>query len=333
MDQEKLLQLREAVMYSRNALYLRLAATSEKGLLSTEIRKSAWPIILAADNKPWEIQDYSNKDSELIERDIERSIFGTDVTDSYTEDQRQLKRKELSKIINTIVKKNPDLHYFQGFNQICTIFLVTAGINIAYHISEKSSLTLLKDTMRKGFEEGLIQQLKLIYDILEIADTSVATKLKTMYSYDGEIEIPAIAVPWVICWFSSTLNTWNDISRIFDFCIATHALAPIYLSAVVILWKKNELLACEEHYEVHQLFRDLDGIDVERLCCEAFSLMIKLKPSDLAMGHKEKFKIDSPVFMNDGLEEIFSRRMKERWLGKTIAGLVLVSAIVLGFKN
>jgi hypothetical protein len=43
---------------------------------------------------------------------------------------------------------------------------------------------------------------------------------------------------------------------------------------------------------LHQLFRDLDGIDVERLCCEAFSLMIKLKPSDLAMGHKEKFKIE-----------------------------------------
>lgn len=290
MDQEKLLQLREAVLYSHNALYLKLAATSEKGLVSTEIRKSAWPIILAADNKPWEIKDYSNKDSELIERDIERSIFGTDLTDSYTEEHRQEKRKELTKIINTIVKKNPDLHYFQGFNQICTVFLVTAGMNIAYHMSEKSSLTLLKDTMRKGFEEGLIQQLKLIYDILEVADPLVATKLKTLYSYDGEVEIPAIAVPWVICWFSSTLSSWNEISRIFDFCIATHALAPIYLSAVVILWKKNELLCCEENYEVHQLFRDLDGIDVESLCCEAFRLMIRLTPSKLVLGHREKFK-------------------------------------------
>jgi hypothetical protein len=290
MDQEKVFMLREAILNSDNEFHLRLAAISEMGLVDAEIRKSAWPIILATDNAEWEIEDVKNKHSEIIEMDVLRSIFGNDVTDSLSEEERRNKRKDLSKILNTLIKTNPELDYYQGFNSICTVFLITTGLNPGYHIIEKCALTLVKDAMRSNFEQGLTEQLKLIYDLLDKKDPIIARKLESIYSYNGEVEAPIICLSWVLCWFSNSLKSFKSISRIFDFCIATHALAPIYLSAILFIWKKPRLLDCQSNYEFHELFKNLDDINCDLLCQEAFELMTKIPPWELLAKHYNKFK-------------------------------------------
>ena len=94
---------------------------------------------------------------------------------------------------------------------------------------------------------------------------------------------------------------YKDIARIFDFCLATHALASVYLSAVIIRFKRNQLLDSEEMSEVHVLYRDIDDINVDWLCKEAFELMIRISPEELVLKHKneflnEYFLYSSPVF-------------------------------------
>ena len=283
------MQLSEAI-YSRNIFYLKQVAVSSEGLVSAEIRKAAWPLLLHAQKEDWRVEDSSNHYSDLIEKDIERSLFGMDITDLYSEEEREDKRKELSIIINSVIKKNPELHYSQGYNQICTVFYVTAGLDIGFILSQKCAKDMLRDCMRRSFEDGLIQQLHLIYQVLEAADILATRKLQALYSYDSEVDIPTIAVPWIICWFSSCLNKYKDIARIFDFCLATHALAPVYLSVVVILSKKSELLECEDNSELHTLYKNLDDINVEKLCKDAFDLMMKVSPLEISLKNKNKFK-------------------------------------------
>ena len=251
------------------------------GLVSAELRKAAWPVLLEVHTRPWRQGDLSNSYSDLIEKDIDRSLFGMDLTDSYTEELRESKRRELSDIINAVIKLNPDLHYSQGYNQICTVFYITAGLDLGFHLSEKCGRLMLRDCMRKSFEDGLIQQLNLIYELLEFCDVIVARKLQALYSYDTEVGIPSIAVPWIICWMSSSLYRYKDIARVFDFCLATHALAPVYLSAAIILSKRKEMLECEETSDVHVLYRELGDIDVGGICNEAFELMCKISPMKL----------------------------------------------------
>jgi TBC1 domain family member 20 len=287
MDLEKISLLNDAID-SKNIYYLRSQAVSN-GLLTKEIRESAWPLLLKVSKKSWRGDDFMNIDTDIIKKDIERSLFGIDTTDNYNTEEREKKRLELSEIINSIIKKNPDLRYFQGFNQICTVFYLAGGIDLGFHMSEQCAKDMLRDSMRTSFEDGLIQQLNLIYQVLEHADVLVARKLQSLYTYDTEIGLPSIAVPWVICWLSGSLNKYLSIARIFDFCLATHPLAPVYISAVIIKSKKKLLLECEDSSDIHVLYRDINDINVNKVCKEAFELMIQVSPEDLALKNSKSF--------------------------------------------
>lgn len=288
MDQEKILQLSEAI-YSRNIFYLKQAAIRSDGLVSNEIRKSAWALLLNISHEPWHRLDYSNSYSDLIQKDIDRSLFGMDISDTYTEVEREGKRQDLSNIINAVISLNPDLHYSQGYNQICTVFYITAGLDLGFYLSEKCAQDMLRDSMRKSFEDGLIQQLHLIYKLLESCDVFVARKLEAIYSFDAEVGIPSIAVPWIICWLSSSLYKYIDIAKVFDFCLATHALAPVYISVAIILAKRKELLESQETSDVHVLYREITDLHIGKICTEAFELMCKVSPMQLALMSKVKF--------------------------------------------
>lgn len=41
------------------------------------------------------------------------------------------------------------------------------------------------------------------------------------------------ALSWVLTWFAHVYDEFDDVCRIFDFVLATHPLAPVYLSTAV----------------------------------------------------------------------------------------------------
>ena len=120
---------------------------------------------------------------------------------------------------------------------------------------------------------------------------------------------------------------YKDIARIFDFCLATHALASVYLSAVIIRFKRNQLLDSEEMSEVHVLYRDIDDINVDWLCKEAFELMIRISPEELVLKHKneflnEYFLYSSPVFQTQMISKLIQRKKQEEIIGNGLAALL-----------
>jgi hypothetical protein len=123
------------------------------------------------------------------------------------------------------------------------------------------------------------------------------------------------------------LYKYKDIARIFDFCLATHALASVYLSAVIIRFKRNQLLDSEEMSEVHVLYRDIDDINVDWLCKEAFELMIRISPEELVLKHKneflnEYFLYSSPVFQTQMISKLIQRKKQEEIIGNGLAALL-----------
>lgn len=330
MDQDKVLHLTDTIYNSLNALHLKLAAISPQGLLSSEIRQKAWPILLASQATSWRIPDFTkNKDSAIIRCDVDRSIFGNDISDSYTEQEREEKRAELSEIINTVICKNPNLHYVQGFNYISTTFLLAAGMQVAYGLSEKCAHLFIRDFMRKDFNDGAVQYFKMIYSVLDVVDPGVSNKIKEVYTFDEELMVPDVILPWVICWFSSSLYKFEDVCRIFDFCLATHPLAPIYLSVGIILNKRDQVLMVEEMSELHSILRKIEDLDVEDLCSKTFHLMEKIPPYLLAETHKNKFKLDSSVLNTNDFDKVLLRKSLEKKFSYGLFGFIFATTILL----
>ena len=52
---------------------------------------------------------------------------------------------------------------------------------------------------------------------------------------------------WILTWFSHNLTSFHQVCRIFDYLLASHPVAPVYLAAAVIpLILKNPHQSCEK---------------------------------------------------------------------------------------
>jgi hypothetical protein len=61
-----------------------------------------------------------SKEWDQVQKDVERSLW------RFTQDPdlRQAQRVELSRLINAVLVRNPSLHYFQGFHDVASVFLL-----------------------------------------------------------------------------------------------------------------------------------------------------------------------------------------------------------------
>ncbi|RUS13657.1 hypothetical protein BC937DRAFT_94975, partial [Endogone sp. FLAS-F59071] len=107
---------------------LRRLARSEDGLLYDWLRRLAWPVLLHT----WHGCYLRDKGSEQdltdwkqISRDVERSLY---LFSQYVPQRLKTHRqRELHELIVEILWRNPGLHYYQGFHDICTCFLLILG--------------------------------------------------------------------------------------------------------------------------------------------------------------------------------------------------------------
>ncbi len=117
------------------------------GLKTHEMRQYVWPLFLQVD--VLNIPDYKSirsvllkvsedikehKYTDQVAKDIDRSLW------KFTKgkaDERTELRKELSAIINAILSRNSELHYYQGFHDITSIFLMILGERQAFLVMER----------------------------------------------------------------------------------------------------------------------------------------------------------------------------------------------------
>jgi len=254
----------------------KLRSVCSRGLPSHKIRRKVWPRLLGVD--PLKISYYSrinktHQETEQVARDVERSLWRM-ITDS---ELREKKRKELSDIINTILARYDHLYYFQGFHDVCSVFLVVCDEKLAFGLLEKLSLYHIRDHLSSDLEP-ITLQLQLLFPLIKLMD-----KETHRFIMNSNVQ-PLFALSWVLTWFSHVIDDVPLISRLFDFFLASHPLMSLYLSAAIVVHRKNGLIKCPcEYSAVHNYLSRTPHMELpfEELLEVASKTFVKYPPNKL----------------------------------------------------
>ncbi|KAJ8303015.1 hypothetical protein KUTeg_019411 [Tegillarca granosa] len=226
-------------------------AISRGGLLNDEIRKQAWPKLLNVN-----VDDIPKKpDAEVLKGHRDYNQVVLDVN-------RTLKRFPPVDLIMRVLVNRPELHYYQGYHDICVTFLLVVGEDLAFALVDTLSLNHLRDFMDSNMD-----------------------RTKHMLNYLYPIIVGTVfCLSWLITWYGHVLNDLRHIVRLYDFFIACHPLMPIYLAAAIVLYREEEILSNEcEMCVLHGLLSKIpDNLPFEQLISKAGDLFLQYPPPDLA---------------------------------------------------
>ncbi|XP_039978416.1 TBC1 domain family member 20 isoform X2 [Xiphias gladius] len=113
---------------------LRRAASSKGGLLTDEMRRKVWPKLLNINvydlpHKPGRDMRENHKDYNQVLLDVRRSMKRFPKGMPATE--RVVLQEQLIDIILEVLKRNPKLHYYQGYHDVAVTLLLVVGERMA----------------------------------------------------------------------------------------------------------------------------------------------------------------------------------------------------------
>ena len=204
-----------------------------------------------------------------------------------TESEKQLdgRKKDLCDVILAVLRRHPMLCYFQGYHDIAQVFFLVLGAQDAPAAVARLSLLRIRDFMISSLDPAL-SQLELLRPILRAADPALYSLLPKSQ--------PSFALANTITMFAHNIQDYKDITRLFDFFLARHAVMPIYLFAAVVLSKREELLELEDEDEdvmYVMLSKIPQPFDVEFHIARTVELYERLPPASL--GSWEWWRISS----------------------------------------
>ncbi|KAI8082675.1 rab-GTPase-TBC domain-containing protein, partial [Gilbertella persicaria] len=239
----------------------------EEGFRSDAIRRRVWPFLLHCTDKEVDkviegSLETPHKDESQVKLDVIRS-FHTFSTSILEEDKERL-QDQLSKVITHVLRSYPSLHYYQGFHDICSVFILLFGEKYASKLMEPVALFYLRYEMFMNMDPVLKQ--------LTILDTFIQLEDKELHAFISEAGVlPYYCLSWVLTWCSHDLDSLEKLTRLFDLFLCSNPLMPLYFAAAVVLSRKKEILAlpCDVsilHSFLTKLPKDLDA---QTLCQEA----------------------------------------------------------------
>eukprot|EP00826_Nyctotherus_ovalis_P028281 TRINITY_DN2235_c0_g1_i5.p1 TRINITY_DN2235_c0_g1~~TRINITY_DN2235_c0_g1_i5.p1 ORF type:complete len:429 (+),score=125.95 TRINITY_DN2235_c0_g1_i5:320-1606(+) len=111
----------------------------------------------------------SEKDREQVQKDIGRSMNNFDYFNSLNEESAADYKAQLKQMLIELLSKN-DFHYYQGYNELCSVFLLILGKKQGIKAAEVTSYYLIKDFLLDSFEKGVQPLLFMLNDLLKAAD-------------------------------------------------------------------------------------------------------------------------------------------------------------------
>ncbi|CDS10416.1 hypothetical protein LRAMOSA03092 [Lichtheimia ramosa] len=111
------------------------------GFLNDSIRRKAWRALLAYENIHQTIHD-KHKDESQVALDVARS-FNTFPKDIKPKTKNQL-RSKLQSVIVHVLRTYPDLHYYQGFHDIASVFSLVFNEKDAGILMENVALFFIR---------------------------------------------------------------------------------------------------------------------------------------------------------------------------------------------
>ncbi|KAF2752886.1 GTPase-activating protein gyp10 [Pseudovirgaria hyperparasitica] len=255
-------------------------ATSKYGFVKDNVRRVAWQLLLGDRNSASRKKRESwsslppHKDEDQVQLDVDRSF----VYYPNDENTAQIERRkhDLSYVIVDVLRKHPDLCYFQGYHDIVqVILLVFDDRNIAAYVASRMSLLRIRDFMLPSMTAS-ISHLRLLPPILYTAD-------RELYNHVQGAQ-PYFALAATLTMYAHDIQEYGDIARLFDFLISQEAVMSIYLYAAIILSRRAELLEVPQddpqmqHFILSKLPQPLD---LDALIARAVELYKAYPPTSL----------------------------------------------------
>ncbi|KAJ4364384.1 GTPase-activating protein gyp8 [Neocucurbitaria cava] len=280
-------------------------ATSNSGLVSDSLRRTAWPLLLGcADHDrdtqkvPW-TELPAHKDEHQVGLDVNRAFVYYPKNES--EKQLDRRKEDLSNVILEVLRQHPALCYFQGYHDIVQVFLLVLGPQDAPAVVARLSLLRIRDFMLSLLDPA-IAQLELLRPILRAADPALHEHLPKSQ--------PSFALAGTITMFAHNIQDYKDITRLFDFFLARHAVMPIYLFAAAVLSKREELLEIDKEDEdiLYVMLGKLpQPFDVEFHLARTLELYERLPPA--ALNSWEWWRISSSSVLKASATNSSLRRL------------------------
>lgn len=186
------------------------------------------------------------------------------------------RKKELSRLIIEVLRRHPMLCYFQGFHDICQVFLLVLGVEAAVMATEHIALLRIRDFMLPSLGPAL-DHLHLLYPLLLSADKRLCEHLSRTK--------PFFALAATLTLYAHDIQEYSNIARLFDVFLATDPVFPLYLFAQVVLQRRDELfdIPDDEPEMLHSVLSKLPKpLDLEGLISKALLLLGKYPPEKLS---------------------------------------------------
>ncbi|KAG0649260.1 GTPase-activating gyp10 [Hyphodiscus hymeniophilus] len=262
---------------------LRRLATSQGGLVSDEVRRQASRVGAACPNIVMKIK-YSWTSTDplyitLTARHLPPSVTYHNPLTCHRTDQSSsdllLRKGELSNLIIEVLRRQPYLCYFQGYHDICQVFLlVLSPLDRAAAVARLSTLRI-RDFMLPTLAPALAQ-LRLIPAILYAANPRLCTHLSQTQ--------PFFALSGTLTMYAHDIQEYGDIARLFDVFLARESVFSVYMFAQIVLQRSGELFEtpADEPEMLHSILSKLPTpLDLETLIENTATLIEMHPPSTL----------------------------------------------------
>ncbi|KAJ2725566.1 GTPase-activating protein gyp8 [Coemansia sp. Benny D115] len=224
---------------------LKLLARTGSGLHSIRLRRRAWPLLLnfraltdAGDRTA------AHPDEGQLALDVPRTSLPKSPEYRCDAEATRRRQSQLSEVVTRTLRSYPWLRYYQGFHELSMTFLCVFGSERpATEAAKMVALFFVRDAMANDFER-VLQQLRLLYVILETTSPEVHRLLV-------DLDVPEFfAISWVLTWFAHDLDDFETICRIYDFLITMPPMQVVYMAAAMIKQHEKEILGYERDFAV-----------------------------------------------------------------------------------
>ncbi|KAJ9131154.1 Rab-GTPase-TBC domain-containing protein [Pleurostoma richardsiae] len=296
-DAEKAQEILDACRW-KDIPKLQSLAESPGGFLTDTLRQEAWPILLGYSNhvslnkesvddgesvdltssgsddaaSPW--RDLApHRDEDQVQLDVNRAFVYYPNHTSPAELDRQ--KIELSDLIVEVLRRHPYLCYFQGYHDICQVFLLVLPPTSRASLVARLSALRIRDFMLPSLAPA-IAQLRLIPAILRAADPKLWRHLSGTE--------PFFALSGTLTMYAHDVQSLGGIARLFDALLAREPAFSVYVFARIVLDRRDELFDVppSEPEVLHSILSKLpQPLDIDRLVADSAELFASHPPESL----------------------------------------------------
>ncbi|KAM7542688.1 hypothetical protein Aperf_G00000010267 [Anoplocephala perfoliata] len=265
---------------------LQFWSLSRFGLVNDDVRREVWPILSGLKSSE-NINTHElaklldHPQARQVELDVRR--MGSMIPEDVSPEEKERLVIETKRLVLSILTEYPDLHYYQGFHDICYTCLSVLGPDNAFAVVKQLVPKHFTVFMQKTMDPTS-ETLQLVFDLLQITSPEIWSRFQAL-NFE-----PFFTLSWFLTWFTHILSDRNDIHRLYDLFIASDPSMLIYLSVSVIICSTEEIGSTSDDFgELHHALTHLPmKHDVEKLIQCALDVYLTIPPEKLLQKAEDR---------------------------------------------